>query len=262
MAARRGKSQARRNGSNSRPAWVWLVAGLAIGAVVVLGAPGLLKKDGDGFVRFGPRADPDAEPAPLADTEAIADIPAEPARQAPPAPQYDFYTVLPGNEVRMSDAELAASAREEQARIEREEARRAREALEGRAPDPVAVQETTPVAAAAAPAPAPASSTPGAEPAPAASAPAAAPAQAPAVASASDARYILQAGAFGAQNDAEEVKARIAMLGLSARVESGEAGGRTVYRVRMGPYGSASELAEAKQALANGGLPAVAIKAQ
>src|SRR5690606_26392566 len=129
--------------------------------------------------------DPDAEPAPLADTEAIADIPAEPARQAPPAPQYDFYTVLPGNEVRMSDAELAASAREEQARIEREEARRAREALEGRAPDPVAVQEAAPVAAAAAPAPAPAGSTPAPEPAPAASASAAAPAQAPAVASAS-----------------------------------------------------------------------------
>src|SRR5690606_13865639 len=140
---------------------------------------------------------------------------AEPARRAPPAAQYDFYTVLPGNEVRMSDAELAASAREEQARIEREEAHRAREALEGRAPDPVAVQEAAQVAAAAAPAPAPApapaSSTPAAEPAPAASAPAAAPAQAPAVASASDARYILQAGAFGAQNDAEEVKARIAM---------------------------------------------------
>src|SRR5690606_37426761 len=208
--------------------------------------------------------DPDAEPAPLADTEAIADIPAEPARQAPPAPQYDFYTVLPGNEVRMSDAELAASAREEQARIEREEARRAREALEGRAPDPVAVQEAAPVAAAAAPAPAPApaSSTPAAEPAPAASAPAAAPAQAPAAASARDARYILQAGAFGAQDDAEGVNARIAMARLSARVESGEAGRRTVYRVRMGPYGSASELAEAKQALAHGGLPAVAIEAQ
>ena len=52
------------------------------------------------------------------------------------------------------------------------------------------------------------------------------------------------------------------MLGLGARVESGQAGGRTVYRVRMGPYGSASELAEAKQKLASGGLPAMAIKAQ
>ena len=254
MAARRGKTQARRNGSSGRPGWVWLVAGLAIGAVVVLGAPGLLKKDGDGFVRFGPRADPDAQPSPVADTEAIAEsAPAEPARAVTEAPQYDFYTVLPGNEVRMSDAELAASAREEQARREQDEARRAREALEGRAPDPVPVAETpaaaTPVPVTAAP------PAPPAPPAPVAPAPVA-------QAAASDARYILQAGAFGASTDAEEVKAKIAMLGLSARVEPGQANGRTVYRVRMGPYGTAGELAQAKQKLDGSGLPAVAIKAQ
>jgi cell division protein FtsN len=52
------------------------------------------------------------------------------------------------------------------------------------------------------------------------------------------------------------------MLGLSARVESAQINGKTVYRVRMGPYGTASELAEAKQKLASGGLPAMAVKAQ
>jgi cell division protein FtsN len=51
------------------------------------------------------------------------------------------------------------------------------------------------------------------------------------------------------------------MLGLSARVESAQVEGRTVYRVRMGPYGSAGELAEAKRKLADGGLPALAIRA-
>ena len=78
MAARRGKNQARRTSGNGRssgrPAWVWMVAGLAIGAVVFLAVPDLLKKDGDGFARFGPRANPDAQPAPIADSEAIADI--------------------------------------------------------------------------------------------------------------------------------------------------------------------------------------------
>lgn len=241
MAARRGKSQARRNGGSGRPAWVWLVVGLAIGAVLFLALPGTFKRDGDGFVRFGPRADPDAEPPPVADTEGIADLPA-PAPAEPERPQYDFYTVLPGNEVRMSDAELAASAREEQARREQEEARRARDALEGRTPMPVPV------------APAPEA---GQEAVASAAAPAA-----PTPAPAGEARYLLQAGAFGASADAEQVKARIAMLGLSARVESGQANGRTVYRVRMGPYSSASELAEAKQRLADGGLPAVAIKVQ
>ena len=74
--------------------------------------------------------------------------------------------------------------------------------------------------------------------------------------------YILQAGAFGASGDAEAVKAKVALLGLSARVESAAINGKTVYRVRMGPYASALELAEAKRKLANGGLPAMAIKAK
>ena len=229
-----------------------MVAGLAIGAVAFLVVPALMKGDGDGFARFGPRANPDAQPAPIADTEAIADTPAAaPADStASTAPQYDFYTVLPGNEVRLSDAELAASAREEEARRARAEAQRARDALEGRA---------------AAPVPAPVSADTGAPNTDATEAPASsdtAPAQVAATSATTGARYILQAGAFGAAGDAEEVKARIAMLGLGARVESGQANGRTVYRVRMGPYASASELAEAKQKLADSGLPAMAIKAR
>ena len=76
------------------------------------------------------------------------------------------------------------------------------------------------------------------------------------------ARYLLQAGAFGASGDAEATKAKIALLGLNARVESAQIDGKTVYRVRMGPYGSASDLAEAKAKLAGGGLPAMAVKTQ
>src|SRR3546814_6919456 len=55
------------------------------------------------------------------------------------------------------------------------------------------------------------------------------------------ARYILQAGAFGASGDAEAVKARIDLLGLNARVESAVIKGKTVYRVRLGPYGTATD---------------------
>src|SRR3546814_13918044 len=63
------------------------------------------------------------------------------------------------------------------------------------------------------------------------------------------ARYILQAGAFGASGDAEAVKARIALLGLNARVESAVIKGKTVYRVRLGHYRTATELASAKAKL-------------
>ena len=60
----------------------------------------------------------------------------------------------------------------------------------------------------------------------------------------------------------EAIKARVALLGLNARVESATINGKTMYRVRMGPYASASDLAEAKSKLSSGGLPAVAIKAK
>lgn len=288
MAARRGKSQARRNSNQGTPGWVWLVAGVAIAAVVFLAAPNLFKSEGDGFLRVGPQPNPDAQPAPVsdADTDVGAQLPrpgaskpAEPAK--PAATQYDFYTLLPGKEVEMSDAELAASTRAEDQRRAKAEAQRAQAALEGRpvpaAPAPTSTAAaTTPAPVAAAPLPAPVSertattapATPAAAPAPAPTtaaatpAPAAAPAAATADAAGGNVRYILQAGAFGASGDAEATKAKLAMIGLAARVESAQINGKTVYRVRMGPYGSAGELSDAKRKLDGTGLQAMAIKAQ
>ena len=249
MAARRGKSQARRNNGNSAglPGWAWLVLGVVLTIGVVMLAPKFLKSgDGDGFIR--PHANPDAQPAPTAsedDGDAIVadgaagkdDGKAATTDPAPKPTQYDFYTLLPGEEVAMSDAELAATEREEAAR-------------KASAPAPAAVGAP---AAATPPAGARTPPTPGA---------ATTAVAAPATVAGNDTPYILQAGAFGASGDAEAVKAKIALLGLSARVESARINDKTVYRVRMGPYGTASELAEAKRKLGNGGLPALAIKAK
>ena len=256
MAARRSKSQARRNASNGLPGWAWLVLGILVTLLVVLAVPRLLKSDGSGDGFFRPRPNPDALPATVnADGDAIApdtaqDTPAaKPTADKPKATQFDFYTLLPGEEVAMSDAELAASAKAEadaQAAAQRPTPTAA--AASDTLPRPIA--ETAPIGTAA---PAPATATTTASP----------PAQATtAAAPASDARYILQAGAFGGSGDAEAVKAKIAMLGLNARVESAQIGGKSVYRVRMGPYGSASELADAKAKLASGGLPAMAVRAK
>src|SRR5690606_912558 len=245
MAARRGKSQARRNDGNGLPGWAWMILGIVIALVAVLVLPADLKPDGnDGF--FRPQPNPAAQPPVSAIDEGeapVEDVPAprRPATAATPAqeaPEYDFYTVLPEQEVALTDAELAASAREEA-----ERQRRTLAAQRLREQDAAAAEQ--PAAAPAAPV---ATATPAATTA--------------MTAPASDgARYILQAGSFSASGDAEALKARIALLGLSARVESGTANGKTVYRVRMGPYGSATALAEAKQKLGNGGLPALAIKA-
>ena len=265
MAARRGKSQARRNASNGLPGWAWLVIGVLVTLLVVLAAPRLLKSgaDGDGFLRIGPKPNPDAQPATSAsDEDAIApdvasNTPAgDKAGDDKPKPtQYDFYTLLPGEEVAMSDAELAASARAEAAALAAAQASAAQastSASPGALPAPITEKPSTAVTPSA-------QGTTGTTPS--ANDTSTASASAPVTpASGGDARYILQAGAFGGSGDAETVKAKIAMLGLNARVEAAQIGGKTVYRVRMGPYGTASELADAKAKLASGGLPAMAVK--
>lgn len=255
MAARRGKSQARRNQSNGLPGWAWLVLGVLITLLVVLAVPRLLKSDGSGDGFFRPKANPDALPAAAAEEgEAIAADTAPAVTAARPAedkpkPTYDFYTLLPGEEVAMTDAELAASARAEAQAQEKAAQQAAAAAAAATQPGlPAPITEPSPSTPTS---PAPVAAT---APVPVAAAPA------PKADAPADARYILQAGAFGASGDAEAVKAKIALLGLNARVESAQIGGKTVYRVRMGPYGTASELADAKAKLAGGGLPAMAVK--
>lgn len=247
MAARRGKSQARRNASSGLPGWAWLVIGILLTLLAVLLVPRYLKSDGgDGF--FRPKPNPDALPAAVSDEgEAIAPDTApagesKPDADKPKPTQYDFYTLLPGQEVAVSDAELAASAKAEAEAQARADATPAEPANAG--------------SAAALPAPLGDTATAAATP----PAPAAAATAAKAAADGGSTRYLLQAGAFAASGDAEATKAKIALLGLNARVESAQIDGKTVYRVRMGPYGSASELAEAKAKLAGGGLPAMAVK--
>ena len=108
---RRGKTQARRAGGNGGglPGWAWLVIGVALTLVVVLAAPKLFK-DGDGGF-FRPTPNPDAQPQPV-DEEAVVDTEADapqvaaasddekPARST----EYDFYRLLPGQEVPVTDA--------------------------------------------------------------------------------------------------------------------------------------------------------------
>lgn len=69
--------------------------------------------------------------------------------------------------------------------------------------------------------------------APAAAAPAA---SAPATQGADPFTYFVQAGAFRSQDDAEAQRAKLAMLGIDAAITEREQSGRTVYRVRVGPF--------------------------
>lgn len=83
---------------------------------------------------------------------------------------------------------------------------------------------------------------------------------APEVPVAAEARYLIQAGAFKNPDEADNLKATIALTGEVARIESAEINGTKVYRVRLGPYSTAGALSAAKQALSSHGIEAQAIK--
>lgn len=248
-----------------------MVLGILLTVVVVIVAPKYLKADGDGF--FRPQPNPDAQPVPVAGEEdAVApegDLPAPRSAKQKEAGKedgddYDFYTLLPGKEVPLSDAEIAATERAEAQR----EAARQKQAAQATADAGTAARTVLPqpvddadIATASPQVPKPATTvTPSANDRAADATPAPTSTTVAAAAIDDNTRYLLQAGAFQASGQAEELKAKIALLGLGARVESAQISGKTVYRVRMGPYGTASDLADAKRKLSAGGLQALAIK--
>jgi len=80
--------------------------------------------------------------------------------------------------------------------------------------------------------------------------------QAPAGAEAGDAgaRLMLQVGAYKSADDADAVRARLALLGLDAKVTALQADGNTLYRVRLGPYGALDDLNGIKRTLSENGM--------
>lgn len=237
MAARRGKNQARRSGQGTRSGMLWLAAGLALGGI----AYGYLHFK-DGWHRepgsLLPKPNPDAKaPTPRSEDAVVPDR---------PKPKYDFYTLLPEKEVVIPDAELDAEARAEAARDAKAAAATQAALAAG---ESTATTDTL--------------NLDGAAPTPATAA-AAAPGdrEAPAPVAADGPRYLIQAGAFRGNTEAEALKAQIALTGEIARVEVAQINGNTVHRVRMGPYPNAASLAAAKAALAAHGIDAQAIRAK
>ena len=73
--------------------------------------------------------------------------------------------------------------------------------------------------------------------------------------------FYLQAGAYQSENDADNQKAKIALLGFEARVKSAALPDKgTLYRVRLGPFKSQDEAGETKKALQENGITASLIK--
>ncbi|HUA79712.1 MAG TPA: SPOR domain-containing protein [Dyella sp.] len=231
MATRKGKGrQAVRNKSGGFPAWAGILVGILIGALVVVA---LMRHSLVPMAPKGPQPNPEATAQPGSD-EGLA--PAN-TTTAPKKPQYDFYSVLSEKEVRIPDSEINAQAKAEQ-----------QQQLAQQKPQP---------APAAPPLPA---NAPRAETQNITAAPQSAVAPPPA-AGPVQTGYLLQVGAFPSASDAETLKAKLALQGFVANVQSVNVGGQTYHRVRLGPFHSATDLESTKQRLSSAGFPAIALKA-
>jgi len=73
--------------------------------------------------------------------------------------------------------------------------------------------------------------------------------------------YFIQAGSFQNPADADNQKARLAILGFESSVEPANLPDKgTWYRVRLGPYAKVEEINKVRQALAQNGIDASLVK--
>jgi len=110
----------------------------------------------------------------------------------------------------------------------------------------------------------PPSSAPAGTPPPAATpqpAPAASPA--PSKAAANDPfTYFVQAGAFKSAGDADAQKAKLSMMGIESKVSERDQAGRTIFRVRSGPFDDKEQAEKIKARLDASGIDAALVRVQ
>jgi hypothetical protein len=72
--------------------------------------------------------------------------------------------------------------------------------------------------------------------------------------------YILQAGSFKSAADAEQMKARLALMGSMATVQTVTVNGETWHRVRLGPFEGARKTDEMRRLLSDNQIDTLVMK--
>lgn len=73
--------------------------------------------------------------------------------------------------------------------------------------------------------------------------------------------YVLQAASYGSFNDADRLKAKLALNGLVAKIEKVSVAGKgDFYRVRLGPYSSARTMQDVNRRLQSLGIKPLHLK--
>lgn len=240
--ARKPPSRGGKGGKSGLPAWAWMVLGLSLGLVVAA------------LVYISRPAKPmDLAPSTAEKNKpkTIALPPKEPSRFA-------FYEMLPSYEVVVPDEELNRPATKPPPRP---------------APAVTPGADATPTPSTASPAPASAATPPPAaagsagDPAAALQAALAAEERSRKAVSPSESaaakgeRYVIQVASYRNRADADQQRAALALLGLSARVEQVTIDQtQTWYRVRLGPYADTQAAQAAQRTLQGQGLKGVVMK--
>ena len=73
--------------------------------------------------------------------------------------------------------------------------------------------------------------------------------------------YFVQTGAYSSVEDAEAQRGKLALLGYSARIIEREQAGRTVHRVRLGPFEEKPEADDIKEKVFAAGFEAALVRA-
>jgi len=74
-------------------------------------------------------------------------------------------------------------------------------------------------------------------------------------------RYYLQAGAFQNPNDADNLKAQLALLGVEAVIQTTEVADKGLFhRVRVGPFSTIDEVNRTRSLLAQNNIPATLVR--
>ena len=74
--------------------------------------------------------------------------------------------------------------------------------------------------------------------------------------------YFVQAGAFRTPEDAEQQRAKLSLMGYQAKVTEREQSGRTVYRVRLGPFEKKVDADKAKEQLESNAIETALVRIQ
>jgi cell division protein FtsN len=74
--------------------------------------------------------------------------------------------------------------------------------------------------------------------------------------------YVIQVGAYRTLADADAQKAKLALMGLDAKVSERDQAGRTVYRVRLGPFSDKTAAERIRTRLEGSGLENTLVRVQ